>query len=221
MDPYKILDVGEDASPEEIQRAYRNKAAKHHPDHGGDAWAFKQVREAYERLVQASETRSPKDGTRPATRPTPAKPTSGWLGPGLEKPDEPPTTKANEPRPAEGKSSSLRQALDRLRRLGFRQLPLQNETTIFILVNVLDIFMTYVLIRFGGVEANPIARFFLNRWGFAGMIFFKLGMVAFVTVLAQVIAVRKLQTARRLLQFGTVIVAIVVVYGLILFVQHV
>ena len=138
-----------------------------------------------------------------------------------ETPDEPPTSKVNEPRPGGGTSSSLRQALDRLRQLGFRQLPLQNETTIFILVNVLDIFMTYILIRFGGVEANPIARFFLNRWGFAGMIFFKLGMVAFITVLSQIIAQRKLQTARRLLQFGTIVVAIVVVYGLILFVRHV
>ena len=115
----------------------------------------------------------------------------------------------------------MRQVFDRLRQLGFRQLPLQNETTLFILVNVLDIFMTYILIRFGGIEANPIARFFLNRWGFAGMIFFKLGMVAFITVLSQVIARRNLQTARRLLQFGTLIVAIVVVYGLILFVRHV
>jgi len=138
-----------------------------------------------------------------------------------EKPDEPPTSKVNEPRPGEGRSNSLRQVFDRLRQLGFRQLPLQNETTLFILVNVLDIFMTYILIRFGGIEANPIARFFLNRWGFAGMIFFKLGMVAFITVLSQVIARRNLQTARRLLQFGTLIVAIVVVYGLILFVRHV
>jgi len=32
------------------KKAYRSKAQKYHPDHGGDAWAFEQVNEAYRQL---------------------------------------------------------------------------------------------------------------------------------------------------------------------------
>ena len=46
-----------------------------------------------------------------------------------------------------------------------RKLPLEQETTWFIFVNVLDIFLTYLVLRQGGfTEGNPIARFFLYSW---------------------------------------------------------
>jgi hypothetical protein len=42
--------VGPDASLEEIHEAYRAKSKKHHPDAGGDEWAFRMVARAYEVL---------------------------------------------------------------------------------------------------------------------------------------------------------------------------
>ncbi len=112
------------------------------------------------------------------------------------------------------------QAKEQLQQVCFRQLPLQDETTLFILFSALDIFMTYILMRFGGIETNPIARFFYARWAFGGMIFFKMGMVAFITVLAQIIALRSLNSARRVLRFGTIVVAMVVVYSAFLLMRH-
>jgi curved DNA-binding protein len=51
MDYYSILGVGSNASPEEIKRAYRKLAMKHHPDRtGGDDTRFKQINEAYDTL---------------------------------------------------------------------------------------------------------------------------------------------------------------------------
>ena len=43
LDPRTILGVGPNASPEEIRDAYHEKSKKHHPDMGGDEWAFRMV----------------------------------------------------------------------------------------------------------------------------------------------------------------------------------
>lgn len=45
-DYYKILGVPKTASDDDIKKAYRKMAMKHHPDRGGDEKAFKEVNEA-------------------------------------------------------------------------------------------------------------------------------------------------------------------------------
>ena len=49
-DPYEVLGVNRNASPEEIRKAYRKLAVQHHPDKGGDQEKFKQISAAYEIL---------------------------------------------------------------------------------------------------------------------------------------------------------------------------
>ena len=61
LDPRTILGVSPDASLDEIHDAYRAKSKKHHPDMGGDEWAFRMVIRAYEVLkttVGASSSKS-------------------------------------------------------------------------------------------------------------------------------------------------------------------
>lgn len=48
---YETLGVPKGASEEEIKRAYRKLAAKHHPDRGGDTAKFQEVQSAYETLT--------------------------------------------------------------------------------------------------------------------------------------------------------------------------
>ena len=49
-DYYKTLGVARDASADEIKKAFRKLARKHHPDAGGDEAKFKEINEAYEVL---------------------------------------------------------------------------------------------------------------------------------------------------------------------------
>ncbi len=50
-DYYEVLGVEKSASADEIKRAYRKQAMKHHPDkHGGDDTQIKEINEAYEVL---------------------------------------------------------------------------------------------------------------------------------------------------------------------------
>ena len=49
-DYYKILGLSENASEEEIKKAYRELAFRYHPDKGGDEAKFKEINEAYQVL---------------------------------------------------------------------------------------------------------------------------------------------------------------------------
>jgi DnaJ-class molecular chaperone len=47
---YEDLGVSKDAAADEIKKAYRKLASKHHPDKGGDAEVFKKIQTAYDVL---------------------------------------------------------------------------------------------------------------------------------------------------------------------------
>ena len=103
-----------------------------------------------------------------------------------------------------------------------RKLPLETETCFFILVNALDVVLTYLLLNHSPEfhESNQVANFFLARYGFKGMIYFKFAMVTMVTMIAQIIAITRPATARWLLIFGTALVGAVVVYSCYLWVTY-
>lgn len=104
-----------------------------------------------------------------------------------------------------------------------RGLPLERETAFFILASALDVWMTYLLLTHTQVlfvESNPVARYFLESWGMRGMVYFKFALVAFVAVICQWIATRRPHMARGLLWGATAVVSSVVLYSLVLLLQH-
>ena len=48
---YRVLGLDPDADADAIESAYRERIKEVHPDRGGDERAFREVREAYERLA--------------------------------------------------------------------------------------------------------------------------------------------------------------------------
>lgn len=52
MDPFTILGVRPDATKEEVEKAYRDKAWKAHPDHGGTNEEMILVNAAYQAIKQ-------------------------------------------------------------------------------------------------------------------------------------------------------------------------
>ncbi len=106
--------------------------------------------------------------------------------------------------------------------------PLQRQSSLFLIVSVLDVMMTYILLAdVGGVtgpsvfyESNPVARYFLEGWGVRGIVYFKFAMVAVVEAIAHVVAIKNVAIGRRLLEFGTLVVSIVVIYSMLLLIAQ-
>jgi len=55
MDHYQTLGVARNATPDDIKRAYRKLASKHHPDRGGDTATFQTIQTAYDTLSDPSK----------------------------------------------------------------------------------------------------------------------------------------------------------------------
>jgi curved DNA-binding protein len=63
-DYYELLGVSKTASPDEIKKAYRRLAAKHHPDRGGDTAKFQEIQAAYD-ILSDSNKRAQYDNPQP------------------------------------------------------------------------------------------------------------------------------------------------------------
>jgi len=65
MDHYKTLGVTTKSTQDEIKKAYRKLASKHHPDKGGDTKTFQELQTAYDTLSDADK-RKEYDNPRPS-----------------------------------------------------------------------------------------------------------------------------------------------------------
>jgi DnaJ-class molecular chaperone len=54
-DPYKILGISPDATEEQVKKAYKTMAKKHHPDKGGTVEKMKEINQAYSDILKGSD----------------------------------------------------------------------------------------------------------------------------------------------------------------------
>ena len=116
----------------------------------------------------------------------------------------------------------------RLRKIVGGELPLETETCRFVLISLLDLFMTFLLLYFSNrgmmrnvvVESNPVARYFISGWGTMGLVWFKIGMVTLIVLATQVVATRRPVVAQLVLNGATLFVGSVVVYSAYLLLQN-
>lgn len=72
MAPHEILGISLSADRETIKRAYRQKARQHHPDRGGDAKQFIDIRRAYDEMLSiqcSSGSIPPRQSAKDVDRP--------------------------------------------------------------------------------------------------------------------------------------------------------
>lgn len=75
---YTILEIPEDASPEQIKAAFRKKAKETHPDRGGDAATFIDVKEAYDVLSDPEQRARYDRGEEPNREETHESTVTSW-----------------------------------------------------------------------------------------------------------------------------------------------
>src|SRR4051794_24608043 len=84
FNPCQVLGVGPQASLQEVRDAYRAKAQKYHPDHGGEEWIFRVIHRSFEILSTARVAARSREAPAPAApRPAPA---PGAAEPGQARP---------------------------------------------------------------------------------------------------------------------------------------
>ena len=85
---------------------------------------------------------------------------------------------------------------------------------LYLVVSALDFVATKYMLKSGGFrEANPIAEFFLYGWGPRGLLYFKAALTGLVCVISQIVAPKHPRTARTILEFGTLVVTVVLLYS--------
>jgi hypothetical protein len=85
----------------------------------------------------------------------------------------------------------------------------------------MDIMLTWVILRKGGAEVNPIANLVIQGWGLPGAIVFKFTLTIFVILIAEVVGRQgRPRTARTLATLAVAISAMPVAYSLLLLTVH-
>jgi len=95
-----------------------------------------------------------------------------------------------------------------------------NRYVWFVFLSAMDVFMTFIVLQFGGTEANGIANWILERFGLPGMTLFKFAMVTLVISLCEITGRLNERSGRLLVTAGIVVTCIPVTLAFALLFLH-
>jgi hypothetical protein len=87
-------------------------------------------------------------------------------------------------------------------------------------VSSLDIMLTWLILRDGGEEVNPVAKLVIDAWALNGAILFKFGLILFVIIVCEVVARVRPRVAFLLIWFGVLISSFPPVWSVVLLIMH-
>jgi hypothetical protein len=91
---------------------------------------------------------------------------------------------------------------------------------LFVALGLVDLGVTWYLLQISGghiYESNPVARWWLDRWGWAGLVGFKLGLIVLATSAIALVARWRPRAAAGTLAFSCAATFAVIVYSCTLF----
>ncbi len=84
----------------------------------------------------------------------------------------------------------------------------------FVFVSSLDIMLTWLILKKGGVELNPVAELVIDSWGLPGAIGFKFALTLFVILACEITGRHKDHIGRNLIIIAIVLSSVPVVWSL-------
>ena len=102
-----------------------------------------------------------------------------------------------------------------------RALRYQNHYVWFVFVSAMDVMLTWVILFFGGREANHVADFVIARFGLPGLVLFKFAIVVLVVLLCEAVGRRRPGAGKSLAEWAIAITCIPVAAALYQLLRHV
>lgn len=92
-----------------------------------------------------------------------------------------------------------------------------NRYVWFVFLSAMDVFMTFIVLQFGGSEANGIANWILERYGLSGMTLFKFALVTLVIGICEITGRLSDRAGRLLVTAGIIVtcVPVTLAFGLL------
>lgn len=90
----------------------------------------------------------------------------------------------------------------------------------YVFVNALDVMFTWIVLHFGGDEANAIARYVLYRWDLPGLVLFKFTLVTVVVLICEYVGRRERRTGLLLARWGVAITCVPVAAAIVQLLAH-
>ena len=95
-----------------------------------------------------------------------------------------------------------------------------NRYVWLVFMSAMDVFMTYVILRFDGREVNGLADWILQRFDIAGMAIYKFVLVTIVILIIEFVGRRKEPLGRRMAEWAIAITCVPVTLAFVMLIVH-